>query len=79
MSDYLQVYFPLTLKKAQEEAELLIRKQQVWVYTVEGEAVSICAVTRTTDNVAGMTKVFTTPSSRKRGFAERLVRMVTAQ
>ncbi|KLO20062.1 hypothetical protein SCHPADRAFT_816691 [Schizopora paradoxa] len=73
------IYFPMTLESAEIEATMLIRKQQIWVYTVDGEAVSICAVTRTTVNVAGVTKVFTKPTSRKKGFAERLVRMVTAQ
>lgn len=69
----------MTLEMAELEATMLIGKQQIWVYAVDGEAVSICAVTRTTDNVAGVTKVFTKPASRKKGFAERLVRMVTAQ
>ena len=38
---------------------------------------SICAVTRNTQNVSAITKVYTTPKWRRRGFAEHLVRNVT--
>lgn len=40
---------------------------------VEGEAASICAVTRTSQNVAAVTKVYTSPARRRQGFAKRLV------
>ncbi|KAI9448849.1 hypothetical protein F5148DRAFT_1153315 [Russula earlei] len=43
----------------------------------EGEVTSICAVTRSTQNVSAITKVYTTPKWRRRGFAEHLVRNVT--
>ena len=40
---------------------------------------SIVAVTRTSETVAGVTKVFTNPRWRQRGCAERLVRHVCQQ
>lgn len=65
------------------EARELISKRVLWVYEVTAEdqlsIACICAVTRTTANVAAITKVFTHPSWRQRGCAERLVRHVTAE
>lgn len=49
----------------------------IWIYESEGEVTSICAVTRNTQNVSAITKVYTTPKWRRRGFAEHLVRNVT--
>jgi predicted GNAT family acetyltransferase len=40
---------------------------------------SICAVTRVSDAVAGITKVYTNPEYRRMGCAERLVRQVCRQ
>lgn len=66
---------------AMAEASLLIKKGQVWVHEIcaprqRPEIASIVAVTRTSDTVAGITKVYTNPRWRQRGCAERLVRHV---
>ena len=66
---------------AEAEASLLIKKGQVWVHEIcvpgqRAEIASIVAVTRTSDTVAGITKVYTNPRWRQRGCAERLVRHV---
>jgi predicted GNAT family acetyltransferase len=57
------------------EAVELIRKGQLWLLseTATGEIASICAVTRTSLNVSGITKVYTTPQWRRHGFAQELV------
>lgn len=49
----------------------------MWVYEAMGEIGSICAVTRNSSMVSAITKVYTTPKWRRRGFAEHLVRQVT--
>jgi len=59
------------------EARELISSGLIWIYESEGEVTSICAVTRNTQNVSAITKVYTTPKWRRRGFAEHLVRNVT--
>ncbi|KIJ22010.1 hypothetical protein PAXINDRAFT_63986 [Paxillus involutus ATCC 200175] len=71
------IYFPLTIERARVEADELISKGQVWLYEVSGAVAAICAVTRTSLNVSAITKVYTCPNWRRRGFAEHLVRYVT--
>ncbi|TFY81996.1 hypothetical protein EWM64_g2024 [Hericium alpestre] len=76
--------FVLTDDQAWQEAKYLIRRQWLWVLEARyqggaPELASIVAVTRQTDNVGGITKVFTNPRWRKRGCAERLVRLVCKQ
>jgi len=73
----LQVYFPMTLDQGRIEAQELIKNAQVWVYDVNGECSTICAVTRTTYNISCITKVYTTPRFRRMRCAENLVRHVT--
>ncbi|KZW00603.1 hypothetical protein EXIGLDRAFT_695575 [Exidia glandulosa HHB12029] len=82
------VYFPETDDAAVEEAQQLITKRALWVYEIiaddeDGVPVisiaCVCAVTRTSANVAAITKVFTHPRFRQRGCAERLVRHVTKE
>ncbi|KAG9014093.1 hypothetical protein FRB90_005576 [Tulasnella sp. 427] len=74
-------YFPLELSEALKEARELIRNRQLWVYYMtmpdgNQELASIVACTRTSDNVAAITKVYTATRCRSRGCAERLVRKV---
>lgn len=76
--------FTLTQDEAIEEATRLIRDGQLWVHeiTARGQApelASIVAVTRTSETVAGITKVYTNPKWRQRGCAERLTRFVCKQ
>ena len=73
----LQVYFPMTLDQGRIEAQELIKNAQIWVYDVNSQCSTVCAVTRTTYNVSCVTKVYTTPKFRKMGCAEHLVRHVT--
>lgn len=73
--------FVLSEEGALEEARLLISKRQLWVHEIRkdgepSEIASIVAVTRTSETVAGITKVYTNPKWRQRGCAERLVRKV---
>jgi len=72
--------FTLTEEGALQEATYLVRNRLVWVHDIEiggvREIASIVAVTRQTEGVSGITKVFTSPRVRKRGCAERLVRYV---
>ena len=75
----LQVYFPLSIERARIEARELISKGLVWVYDASGDITTICAVTRNSQRVSAITKVYTTPRWRRRGCAEFLVREVTAQ
>ncbi|KAF7347602.1 N-acetyltransferase domain-containing protein [Mycena venus] len=49
--------YPLSLADATAEARQLIDKGQLWVGTLMGEIASICAVTRTSLHVSGITKV----------------------
>jgi predicted GNAT family acetyltransferase len=67
----------MTLDQGWTEAEQLIRDAQLWVYDVNGQCATVCAVTRTTYKVSCITKVYTTPKFRKMGCAEHLVRHVT--
>lgn len=74
-----QVYFPLTIELAREEAYELVSKRQIWVYEASGAVAAICAVTRSSMKVSAITKVYTCPNWRRHGFAEHLVRSVTGQ
>lgn len=74
----------MTHETAVREATLLIEKNQVWVCEVRAgdqipEIASIVAVTRSSGNIATITKVYTSFKWRKRGCAERLTRKVVAQ
>ncbi|KAI0314764.1 hypothetical protein OF83DRAFT_1063249 [Amylostereum chailletii] len=71
------VYFPLTLERGMVEANELISKGLIWIYEADGEVTTICAVTRSSQNVSAITKAYTTPRWRRRGYAEHLVRSVT--
>ncbi|KAG1783534.1 hypothetical protein EV702DRAFT_1040092 [Suillus placidus] len=73
--------FILTIEKAREEARLLIANKQVWVLEIQKpngkpEIATIVAVTRKSDGVATITKVYTPEKWRGKGCAERLVRHV---
>lgn len=76
-------YF-LTPEAAEREAALLIEKGEMWVHEVRSrehapEIASIVAVTRSSEKVATITKVYTSHKWRKRGCAERLTRKVVDQ
>ncbi|EGN97165.1 hypothetical protein SERLA73DRAFT_161345 [Serpula lacrymans var. lacrymans S7.3] len=71
------IYFPLTIDRAKVEACEMISKGQIWVYEASNDIAAICAVTRSSVDVSAITKVYTTPKWRRRGFAEHLVRYVT--
>ncbi|EPT03525.1 hypothetical protein FOMPIDRAFT_51369 [Fomitopsis schrenkii] len=73
------VFFPLTIERARKEAQELIKKGQLWVYDANGDIATICAVTRNSQRVSAITKVYTTPSWRRHGCAEFLVREVTGR
>lgn len=73
--------FILTIEKAREEARLLIANKQVWVLEIQKrngapEIATIVAVTRKSEGVATITKVYTPERWRGKGCAERLVRHV---
>jgi ribosomal protein S18 acetylase RimI-like enzyme len=74
--------FTLTMDQATAEAEMLVKYNMVWVHAVVDEKkgkqgiASICATTRVSEAVAGITKVYTNPDYRRMGCAERLVRRV---
>lgn len=62
------------------EAEMLVSNKQIWVHTVDDNQIaSLVAVTRDSDSVAAITKVYTNPKYRQRGFAQRLTRYVCKQ
>jgi predicted GNAT family acetyltransferase len=72
------------MDQARTEALGYIKKEQMWVHEITHRdgtrgIASICAVTRTTAKVAGITKVYTNPEYRKMGCALRLVRGVCDQ
>ena len=73
----------LNAADAMKEAKHLTRHQQIWVHEriVDGRSHIECivCVTRTNKDVAGITKVYTNPDWRRRGCAERLVRLVCRQ
>ncbi|KAG1864725.1 hypothetical protein DFJ58DRAFT_867114 [Suillus subalutaceus] len=73
--------FILTDEKAREEARLLIANRQLWVLEMQKrngnpEIATIVAVTRKSEGVATITKVYTPEKWRGNGGAERLVRHV---
>ncbi|KAH9898142.1 hypothetical protein C8Q73DRAFT_641505 [Cubamyces lactineus] len=73
--------FVLTPAQAHQEADIMIQNRQAWVCAVErpGQATELAcvvAVTRSTNTVSAITKVYTDPNWRGYGFAERLVRHV---
>ncbi|KAG0692642.1 hypothetical protein DFH29DRAFT_817308 [Suillus ampliporus] len=73
--------FVLTSEQASKEASLLIEQRQVWVYEIqepsgETDIASIVAVTRESNTVAAITKVYTSEKWARKGRAERLVRRV---
>ncbi|KAJ3877892.1 acyl-CoA N-acyltransferase [Lentinula edodes] len=75
---------PFVLNKAGalEEAQMLIRKEQVWVHETQREGSNrpeiacLVAYTRNTQTTATITKVMTSPAHRGLGCAQRLVRQV---
>ncbi|KAJ7161304.1 hypothetical protein C8R43DRAFT_1086633 [Mycena crocata] len=70
--------YPLSADKARVEAEALTLRGQLWVYETQlGDIASICAVTRTSLHVSAITKVYTSPELRRKGFAQDLVQQVT--
>jgi ribosomal protein S18 acetylase RimI-like enzyme len=73
--------FTLTHEESLEEAAMMIENKLVWIHRViennQSSIASIVCVTRTTDSVAAITKVYTNPLFRRRGCAERLVRHVS--
>ncbi|KAJ7597401.1 hypothetical protein C8J56DRAFT_318445 [Mycena floridula] len=71
------IHFQLSLDGAKIQAQELIEKGQAWLYQVESKAVAICTVTRSSLCVSAITKVYTAPIWRMKGFAEHLVRYVT--
>ncbi|KAI0332017.1 hypothetical protein GY45DRAFT_542798 [Cubamyces sp. BRFM 1775] len=73
--------FVLTPAQAYQEADVMIQSRQAWVCAVEGreqatELACVVAVTRSTNSVSAITKVYTDPNWRGYGYAERLVRYV---
>jgi predicted GNAT family acetyltransferase len=68
------------MDQARQEAQYLIRHGLLWVYAMDGGALStIVAVTRSSSQVAAITKVYTAPQFRRRGCADRLVSHVCEQ
>jgi hypothetical protein len=77
----LQEPFTLTREAAIQEATYLVQNNMVWVHEIVDseeppQIASIVAATRSSESVAGITKVFTNPNTRNMGCAERLVRTV---
>ncbi|KAE9408737.1 hypothetical protein BT96DRAFT_962695 [Gymnopus androsaceus JB14] len=74
--------FVLKWEDALKEADILISKRQVWLHSIfikgrpEPEVACIVAFTRNTVETATITKVYTAPSCRRRGYAKELVREV---
>lgn len=76
------VFFPLTEKESIAQAEKLICEKQVWVYETRDahnrpRVASMVASTRSSTNVAAITKVYTPAAFRGRKLAPRLVQRVT--
>ncbi|KAJ7459177.1 acyl-CoA N-acyltransferase [Mycena galericulata] len=69
--------YPLSTDQAMHEAQTLIQKGQLWVGEHQKEIASLCAVTRSSLHVSAITKVYTTPQSRRQGLAQALVQEVT--
>lgn len=69
--------FVLTQERARTEAYKMIKLNQLWIYRVPTSPTTsaitcIVAATRSSSTVAAITKVFTSPSWRRRGYAEML-------
>lgn len=81
----IEAPFVLTPQRAFEEAHKLISARQLWVLEVNNghwhapEIACIVALTRSTRSIATITKVYTLPRWRSKGFAFRLVRHVCDQ
>ena len=79
----IQPPFVLDHEGARLEATKMIRDRQVWVleaYHSRGSSIaSIVCLTRANDTVTAITKVYTPPEWRQRGYARRLVRKVCEQ
>lgn len=76
--------FLLSEEKAEEEARLLIANKQVWVLEMQKhnekpEIATIVAVTRKSEGVATITKVYTPAKWRGKGCAKTLVRHVCVE
>lgn len=72
------VYFPLSLGGGRQEAQAYIAAKQLWVYaTPQGIATIVVSSRRTSNAVASINKVYTPPSFRGKGCAQRLVAHVT--
>ena len=74
----------MTIERAIVEAQYMINKSQVWLHEVilpsqTREVTSIVAVSRDSEKVSAVTKVYTDIKWRKRGYAECLVRHVTKE
>ncbi|KAF9654186.1 hypothetical protein BDM02DRAFT_57227 [Thelephora ganbajun] len=73
--------FTLSQEGAVQEATYLVQNNMLWVHEITRpgqptKIASIVAITRSSESVAGITKVFTNPDTRNMGCAERLVRTV---
>ncbi|KAL5519614.1 hypothetical protein ACEPAH_1297 [Sanghuangporus vaninii] len=72
--------FVLEIEGARKEARKMIRERQVWVLEVHhsrGSSIAcIVCLTRANDTVTAITKVYTPPEWRQRGYAHCLVRKV---
>ncbi|KAG0707499.1 hypothetical protein DFH29DRAFT_628059 [Suillus ampliporus] len=76
--------FILSVEKSHEEAKLMVANKQVWVLEIqkpneEPDIASIVAVTRKSEYIAAITKVYTPEKWRGRCCAERLVRHVCTE
>ncbi|OSC99456.1 hypothetical protein PYCCODRAFT_1373154 [Trametes coccinea BRFM310] len=76
--------FVLTEQQAFYEASTLIRNGEAWIYATDQpghdtEITCMVAVTRTTDSVSAITKVFTSSNWRSHRHAQRLVHFVCAR
>lgn len=73
----IQKPFILDNAGALKEARTLIKAKELWVLEVahsRGSSIAcICALTRTAGNVSAVTKVYTPPLWRQRGYARQLV------
>ncbi|CUA67375.1 hypothetical protein RSOLAG22IIIB_03015 [Rhizoctonia solani] len=76
------VHFPLEANESSIQAFELIREKRVWVYQTcdaygQYRIASIVCSSRSSRNVASITKVYTAPEFRGRQFARHLVHWVT--
>ncbi|KAG8684166.1 hypothetical protein FRC09_015567 [Ceratobasidium sp. 395] len=76
------VFFPLNPRESLAQAQQLIRDKQLWIYETRDAynrpcIASMVASSRSSANVAAITKVYTLPAFRGRKYALRLVQWVT--